>query len=316
MLQTVKPLAPADLCWLDPADCGPGSPHPYLLVDTDAGALDEQAVAALPCPVLGLGKFDPACDTHVERRDIVRVATAIHKAPLAAMVLVQLMRMTQSMSPQAALIAESMAFATLQQGLEFKRWLSDTGSRSAAGPPARAPLLIRQERSSLHLTLNRPDEHNKIDVAMRDALCEALDLAVLDRGICQVVLTGAGKMFSSGGSLREFGTTKDAAVAHWVRTLRLPAQRLLQLGPRLVVHMNGPAIGAGIEMAAFAHRVTASRKAWFQLPELSYGLLPGAGGTVSIARRIGRHRLVWLALSMARVRAAQAHSWGLLDALS
>jgi enoyl-CoA hydratase/carnithine racemase len=74
-------------------------------------------------------------------------------------------------------------------------------------------------------------------------------------------------------------------------------------------------IGAGLEIAAFAGRVVARPDAWFQLPELKYGLIPGAGGTVSLPRRIGRQRTALLALSMQRLSAKTAHAWGLVDAV-
>jgi enoyl-CoA hydratase/carnithine racemase len=61
--------------------------------------------------------------------------------------------------------------------------------------------------------------------------------------------------------------------------------------------------------------VTATADAWFQLPELKYGLIPGAGGTVSLPRRIGRQRTAYMALSMRRVPASTALRWGLVDAI-
>jgi enoyl-CoA hydratase/carnithine racemase len=59
----------------------------------------------------------------------------------------------------------------------------------------------------------------------------------------------------------------------------------------------------------------ADADAAFVLPELSMGLIPGAGGTVSIPRRIGRHRTLWLALSGTRIDAATSVDWGLVDAI-
>ena len=68
-------------------------------------------------------------------------------------------------------------------------------------------------------------------------------------------------------------------------------------------------------MAAFAGRVEARADSWFQLPELKYGLLPGAGGTVSLPRRIGRQKTAYMALSMRRISASLALEWGLVDAI-
>ena len=72
-------------------------------------------------------------------------------------------------------------------------------------------------------------------------------------------------------------------------------------------------MGAGIELPAFAARVTATEDAVMALPELGIGLIPGAGGTVSIPRRIGQHRAAYLALSGCRIDAVRALRWGLID---
>jgi enoyl-CoA hydratase/carnithine racemase len=71
-----------------------------------------------------------------------------------------------------------------------------------------------------------------------------------------------------------------------------------------------------LEIAAFGNRVTATSNAWFQLPELVMGLIPGAGGCVSVPRRIGRQRAALMILSGRRVNAATALHWGLIDAIS
>ena len=62
-------------------------------------------------------------------------------------------------------------------------------------------------------------------------------------------------------------------------------------------------------------RLTASPEAWFQLPELAMGILPGAGGCVSLTRRIGRQRTALMILSGKRLNARQALAWGLVDAV-
>jgi enoyl-CoA hydratase/carnithine racemase len=72
-------------------------------------------------------------------------------------------------------------------------------------------------------------------------------------------------------------------------------------------------MGAGIELAAFAGRVVATADAAIGLPEVTLGLIPGAGGTVSVTARAGRHRAALLALSGKTIDAATAHDWGLVD---
>lgn len=118
-----------------------------------------------------------------------------------------------------------------------------------------------------------------------------------------------------GGDLAEFGTTRDPATAHLIRSRTLPALTIAPRASILDVHVQGACVGAGLEIAAFAARLTATRQAWFQLPELSMGLVPGAGGCVSVPKRIGRQRAGLMILSGRRINAERALEWGLIDAI-
>ncbi|HMC72238.1 MAG TPA: enoyl-CoA hydratase/isomerase family protein, partial [Mycobacteriales bacterium] len=128
-----------------------------------------------------------------------------------------------------------------------------------------------------------------------------------------VELSGRGANFCSGGDLDEFGTTTEVDTAYLVRLERHPGWLLHQLGERAVVRLHGACIGAGVEVPSLGHRVIAADDAYFALPEVSMGLIPGAGGTVGIPRRIGRWRTAWLALTGARIDANTALEWGLVD---
>ncbi|HEY9563161.1 MAG TPA: enoyl-CoA hydratase/isomerase family protein, partial [Nocardioides sp.] len=96
---------------------------------------------------------------------------------------------------------------------------------------------------------------------------------------------------------------------------RSPGARIHALRDRVTAYIHGHAVGSGIEIAAFAGTVRATSDARFGLPEIAMGLIPGAGGTVSLSRRIGRHRLLWWALSTRTLDAGTAHRWGLVDEL-
>lgn len=297
---------------------GPDSAFPVLAFHL-AGTIghDAATLAMLPCPLIGIGSgpLGDACDVIVADESAARLLVErVLRAPMAAMVLVQHLRASAALPMGHALVAESMAYATVQMGPEFRCWQRrrpDMPEMIEDGPP----LLVDPDGETLTLTLNRPIGRNAIGVEMRDALCEAMDLAAADPNIRHIVLRGVGRCFSVGGDIREFGDVADPATAHWVRSLRLPAARATLIADRLEARIAGAAIGAGIEIAAFARRVVATRDAWFQLPELDYGLIPGAGGTVSIPRRIGRQRAAEMMLSGRRVRAAEALALGLIDAI-
>jgi enoyl-CoA hydratase/carnithine racemase len=151
---------------------------------------------------------------------------------------------------------------------------------------------------------------------MRDALAEAFHLALLDDSIERVVLDGDGPSFCSGGDLDTFGTFPDIGTAHLTRLTRSPARLLAALADRTEVHLHGACLGAGIELAAFAHRVIADPGTRCGLPEVPLGLVPGAGGTVSLPRRIGPQRTVLLGLTGRPVDAETALRWGLVDAVA
>lgn len=276
---------------------------------------------SLPCPVIGIGEGNPdvgaACDLLVSHEDaLASIIANIQAAPIAAMTIVQLLRLSEHLPLEDAFVAESLAYATLQNGPEFRRWHAGRADPPAAAPAKGPDLRIDARDDRLLLTMNRPETHNAIGVGMRDALCQAFDLACADDGFAKVDLRAIGRCFSIGGDLREFGSVSDPATAHSIRSVRLPAQHLLPIRDRLRVRIDGAAIGAGIEIAALAKHVAAGPNAWFQLPELRYGLIPGAGGTVGIPRRIGRQRACLLMLSTQRISARTALSWGLIDELS
>jgi enoyl-CoA hydratase/carnithine racemase len=98
-----------------------------------------------------------------------------------------------------------------------------------------------------------------------------------------------------------------------VRTTAGAAPALLAVADRVTAYLHGNCIGAGIEVPAFAGRVVAAPDTVLRLPEIGMGLIPGAGGTVSISRRIGRHRTAWLALTGQPLPALPARDWGLVD---
>jgi enoyl-CoA hydratase len=304
------------------SDFSPLAERRFLLLD--AGGDDDPAVGEwlrdLPCPVIGVGApalgLGPHCDAVVATAAAAALLIGnIERTPVAAGTLCQLLRTTESLPIPAALTAESLAYATLQAGAEFRRWLAQHRPAPAPTDPG-PPLLQTRDGAALALVLNRPSNRNAMSVEVRDALVEALSMVLADSQIERVEISGAGRCFSVGGDLAEFGQAPDPATAHAIRSVALPARLLARCAARVTVRVHGACIGAGVEFPAFAGRVVAAGDAFFQLPELRFGLIPGAGGCVGIARRIGRQRTAWLALSGKRISAQLAHQWELVDALS
>jgi enoyl-CoA hydratase/carnithine racemase len=214
------------------------------------------------------------------------------------------------------LVTESLAYSTLQAGPEFARWLAERGP--ARMPEIADPVQADRNGDTLRIRFNRPQRHNAFSTDARAALLEALTVAWLDPSVTGIVLSGNGPSFCSGGDLAEFGTFADPASAHLARTRHSPALALdaltARLGRSCRAEVHGRVLGSGLEMAAFCGWVAARDDSVFGLPELSLGLIPGAGGTVSVTRRIGRWRAAYLVLSGRTVGADTALAWGLVDA--
>lgn len=293
----------------------------------DSNELDAAAgvLARLPCPTLGVGaavaspagsrlmdRLDVAVD---EPADLERVLATIGRNPLAALALVQLLRHGAPLDVHEGLIAESLAYSMLQAGPEFAAWVAGRAERPTQREELEPAVLVERREDRLELTLNRPKKHNAFSAEMRDRFAEGLRIAIGDASITEVVVRGNGPSFSGGGDLDEFGTLPDPAIAHAVRSTRNPARLLSECADRTTVYVHGACVGAGAELPAFARRVVAAEDAYFLLPEVALGLVPGAGGTVSLPRRIGRQRTALLALSGQRIDAETARSWGLVDEL-
>jgi enoyl-CoA hydratase len=305
------------LPWMLRADWR-GDRRPYLTVDLAAWPEDEPLAPLPPVPVLAFG---PATHAQAPRADILieaeiplaTMAKQIQTAPRAAAAVAQLLRATEGLPPERALPLESFAFAMLQGGAEHAAWCA---RETRTAPLPQGTLHMRREGATLHLLLDRPQARNSIDRAMRDALFEAFSLPVLDTSIERVKLRATGRCFSMGADLAEFGVTRDPVEAHAIRARTLPAHPMAQRAEIYDIHIQGGCTGSGLELAAFAGRLTASADAWFHLPETGMGILPGFGGCVSLPRRIGRQRACALMLSGKRINARLALQWGLIDAIT
>jgi enoyl-CoA hydratase/carnithine racemase len=211
-------------------------------------------------------------------------------------------------------VAESAAYSVLQSGPEFAAWRAVHPARAERddGPRVR----VDRAGDTLALTLTRPGRLNALDALMRDELVEALAVAAADPGVARVELRGEGRAFCAGGDLDEFGTRSDPATAHLIRLQRSVGRALSRLDRPTAAYLHGACMGSGIELAAFTDTVVAASDTQIALPEIGLGLVPGAGGTVSLPRRIGRLRTAWLAFSGCTIDAATAHAWGLVDELA
>jgi enoyl-CoA hydratase/carnithine racemase len=277
-------------------------------------------------PAEGLAAFDilltaergpPQPWVHAADLDatLARLAERVAHQPVATAIAAQVLRMTLELSFDHALALESLAYSMLLASDGFRTWRAATPVRSRPEPPApRVALGVTDDGIEIRLT--RPARRNAVDAAMRDELTEALAFALAHPDASPVTLAGDGPAFSAGGDLDEFGQAADVGWAHLIRTARSPARLVRELGPRLTARLHGACVGAGIEVPAAAARVVAEPGAFFRLPEVSMGLIPGAGGTATIPRRICRHRACFMAISGDDIDLGTALAWGLVDEIA
>jgi enoyl-CoA hydratase len=291
--------------------------QPLAFVDLEQCDDSVRLESLPPFPVIGIGERNHPCadvlDAVIEPPvDASTLIQYVQRAPRTAAITVQLLRLLQGLPLDRALMLESLSYGLLQGSDDYATWLA-TRFRTGSRGPGR--VIVERRDAVLHVVLDRAEARNAIDREMRDQLFEAFTLAALDPEIRSVKLRAVGESFSAGGDLNEFGSTTDPATAHLIRIRTLPAWALARRAEIVDVHVQGACVGAGLEMAAFAGRVTAEPTAWFQLPELAMGLLPGAGGCVSVSRRVGRQRAGLMMLSGQRIDAPTALGWGLIDAI-
>lgn len=289
---------------------------PLVFFDTrsivaDAATINMPATAPV---VLAGPSPSPFVDVAAEGDELAELASAVEARPIASVALALLLRGSERRSIGDGLVAESAVYSTLQAGPEFARWRDRRPPRER-GPGDEPVVLLERDADELIVTLNRPTVHNAFSAAMRDGLLEALAVAEADPSV-RVVLRGAGPSFCGGGDLEEMGSRPDPATAHLVRLRRSVGRILASMANRVEAVLHGACLGAGIELPAFVNRVIALRDSSIGLPEIDLGLIPGAGGTVSVTRRIGRHRTALLALSGQPIDAETALSWGLVDELA
>jgi enoyl-CoA hydratase len=162
------------------------------------------------------------------------------------------------------------------------------------------------------VTLDRPEVLNAYDVAMRDDLDAVLGAADEDPDVRVLLLRGRGRAFSSGGDLREFGSAPSPLAARAVRWRRDVWGRLLDLRAITVAAVHGWAAGGGMEMALLCDLCVAADDARFALPETGLGMIPGVGGTQTVARRAGLARALDVVLAGRELDARAALAAGLI----
>jgi len=177
------------------------------------------------------------------------------------------------------------------------------------------PVLLYDKRDGgvAWITLNRPDALNAVNLAMRDALWEALLAFHDDPDLNVAVIRGAGdRAFSAGADITEFGTAPSYVEARRARHDRDVWGLMLSITKPLIAAVHGYAYGLGCEMALCCDIRIASDDARFALPEVNLGYIPSAGGTQTLPRTVPPGIAREMILSGAPIDALRALEIGLI----
>jgi 2-(1,2-epoxy-1,2-dihydrophenyl)acetyl-CoA isomerase len=169
------------------------------------------------------------------------------------------------------------------------------------------------------VTLNRPQALNSFTRAMHEALWAVLDRIEADKSIRAMVLTGAGRGFCAGADLAEFDFTpgpdlvKRADPGPIIEKAFNPTVRKLQaLRVPTIAAINGSAAGAGVSIAMGCDLAIAASNASFTMAFSKIGLVPDAGGTWFLIKKLGLARAMGAAMLSDKISASDAKEWGMI----
>lgn len=175
------------------------------------------------------------------------------------------------------------------------------------------PVLYESAQAIATITLNRPDVLNALDDALIRALRDAVERAAGDDAVRAVLLTGAGRGFSSGADLASVPPSPSLDLGQLLRERYHPVILAMRSMPKPVVcAVNGPAAGAGMSIALAGDIVLAARSAYFVQAFSRIGLVPDAGSTWFLPRYAGDVRARAMALLAERIDAPTAERFGLV----
>lgn len=185
-------------------------------------------------------------------------------------------------------------------------------------------LLVERDGAVVTATLNRPDERNAISeqahIEAIERFCAAM---TADRGIKAVVLTGAGTAFCAGGNVKSMrdragmfaGSPLDLRNQYRAGIQRIP-MALYELEVPVIAAVNGPAIGAGLDLACMCDIRIAAEGAIFAESFVKLGIVPGDGGAWLLPRVIGMARASLMTLTGDAIDAARALDYGLVSEIT
>ena len=174
-----------------------------------------------------------------------------------------------------------------------------------------ASILVETHGKTGLITINRPQALNALNHALMSELMDALDAFDHAEAIGAMVITGSEKAFAAGADIKEMADKSalqmsredHIAVFGRIRAIRKP----------VIAAVSGWALGGGFELALSCDMIVASDTAKFGLPEITLGVIPGAGGTQRLVRAVGKAFAMEMILNDRKINAQEALHFGLVN---
>jgi 2-(1,2-epoxy-1,2-dihydrophenyl)acetyl-CoA isomerase len=182
--------------------------------------------------------------------------------------------------------------------------------------PSHDTIDVTRKDSAARILLNRPEALNAWNEQFGRDLLDAVSTLGSDDSVRAVMITGAGRGFSSGADLKEQRSDGDGVpdLSQRLKEIYHPIITGLREMPKPVVAaVNGPAVGIGCSLALAADLIVAAESAYFLLAFVNIGLVPDGGSTAFLPARVGYARAAEMAMLGERVPAEQALDWGLIN---
>ena len=172
--------------------------------------------------------------------------------------------------------------------------------------------IISETRDAVGIiTLNRPKALNALNAQLIDELNYALSGFQEDAAIGCVIIAGSDKAFAAGADIREMKDKSftDVYLGNFLSTW----DKVSEFRKPMIAAVSGYCLGGGCELALMCDFIIAADTAKFGLPEITLGVIPGAGGTQRLARSIGKAKAMEMILTGRLMEAAEAESCGLVS---
>ena len=176
-------------------------------------------------------------------------------------------------------------------------------------------LLLDKSEGVATITLNRPEALNAIDLVMREELYTLFVDLAKDNEVGAILLTGAGKAFSSGGDVGTFGTAVPNAGRKRLQNLYRIIRVMMEMEKPIIAAVNGGCAGASLGLALACDLIVCSEKAKFALAFAKVGLVTDFGLSYMLPRLVGLHRAKEMVLLAKTFTAAEAREAGLVSAV-